>query len=262
MAAPVVVITGSTKGLGLGMAGAFLSRGCRVVVSGRHPESVAQAIATLAQGAVDPQVIGFSCDVRDAKQVEALWDSAIEAFGMVDIWINNAAINSIEQDLWQQEVDTIDAVIHTNLLGTLYGTRVAVRGMTAQGRGQIYNLEGWGSGNERRRGSTLYGTSKAAIGYLSRSVAAELDSTPVQLGTINPGIVPTELLTLSIRPGQEAKVKRFINLFGDRVETVAPALVDRALANRANGRRIIWLSPTRMLGRLLLAPFRRRQIVD
>lgn len=262
MSTPVVVITGSTKGLGFGMARAFLRRGCRVLVSGRHTEPVAQAMAALARETEGRQVMGRACDVRDAGQVQSLWDAAVGRFGAVDIWINNAAVNSIEQDLWLQEVETIDAVIQTNLLGTLYGTRVAARGMAAQGRGQIFNLEGWGSGNERRRGSTLYGTSKAAIRYLSRSVAAELEATPVRLGTINPGILPTDLLALSIRPGQEATVKRFINLFGDRVENVAPVLADRVLANRRNGARIVWLSPARMLGRLLLAPVRRRHVID
>lgn len=262
MTAPVVVITGSTKGLGFGMARAFLSHDCRVVVSGRDPGRVNQAVEALACGASTGRILGQACDVADAAQVQALWEAAIQRFQSVDIWINNAALNSIEQDFWHHDPDTIRALIQTNVLGTLYGARAAARGMVAQGHGQIYNLEGWGSGNERRRGSTLYGTSKAAIGYFTRSLAAELRATPVQLGTINPGMVPTDLLALSIRPGQEAKIKRFINIFGDRVETVAPVLVERVLANRRHGARIVWLSPWRLLGRLLQAPFSRRRVIE
>ena len=167
-----------------------------------------------------------------------------------------------EQDFWLHEPGTIRAVTETNVLGTLYGARVAARGMLAQGHGQIFNLEGWGSGNEMRRGSTLYGTSKAAVRYFTRSLGAELRSTPVRVGTINPGIVPTDLLALSIRPEKEASIKRFINLFGDRVETIAPALAERVLANRRQNARITRLTPWRILARVLRAPFGGRRVIE
>ncbi|MBK1730320.1 SDR family oxidoreductase [Thiococcus pfennigii] len=259
---PVVVITGGTKGLGLGMAQAFLRHDCHVVVNGRDPERLAQAVAVLAGEAGGDRVLGRAGDVADADEAQALWQAAVERFQGVDIWINNAAIGSIEQDFWEHDPATIRSLIETNLLGTLYGTRVAARGMLAQGHGQIFNLEGWGSGNERRPGSALYGTSKAAVSYFTRSLVAELRGTPVRLGRINPGIVVTDLLALSIRPGQEARIARFIDLFGDRVETVAPVLAARVLANRRHGVRIAWLTPRRVLGRLLSAPFRRRRVME
>jgi NAD(P)-dependent dehydrogenase (short-subunit alcohol dehydrogenase family) len=262
MAEPVVVITGSTKGIGFGMAQAFLSHDCRVVVCGRDPERVDQAVTSLASQAPRERILGQTCDVGDPAQVQDLWDAATRHFGVVDIWINNAALNSIEQDFWRHDPQTIQAVIQTNLLGTMYGSRVAARGMTAQGHGRIYALEGWGSSNERRRGSTLYGTSKAAIRYFARSLTAELRTTPVHFGTINPGVVATDLLALSTRPGQGDKVKRFLNILGDRVETVAPALAERVLADRRQGSRIVWLTPWRILGRLLKAPFRKRRVMD
>ncbi|TVQ88077.1 MAG: SDR family oxidoreductase [Chromatiaceae bacterium] len=262
MLPPVVVITGGTKGLGLGMAQAFLRHNCRVVVSGRDSERLARAVTVLAGESAGDRVLGWAGDMANAAQVQALWEAAVERFERVDIWINNAAIGSIEQDFWEHDPAIIRSVIEANLLGTLYGTRVAARGMIAQGHGQIFNLEGWGSGNERRPGSALYGTSKAAIGYFTRSLVAELRNTPVRLGLINPGMVVTDLLALSIRPGREARIKRFVDLFGDRVETVAPVLAARVLANRRHGVRIAWLTPWRALGRLLSAPFRTRRVMD
>jgi NADP-dependent 3-hydroxy acid dehydrogenase YdfG len=262
MALPVVVITGSTRGIGLGMTRAFLDNGCRAVVSGRDQERVGQAVETLAGAYPVERIMGHACDVAEAQQVQDLWDASIRRFRRVDTWINNAAVGSIEQDFWEHDPDTIRALIETNVIGSMYGARVAARGMVAQGGGQIYMLEGWGSGNEMRRGSTLYGASKAAIRYFTRSLAAELRATPVRLGSINPGLVPTELLALSMRHDREANIKRFINIFGDRVETVAPALVRRVLANRRHNARIVWLSPLGMLGRLVLAPFRQRRIID
>jgi len=262
MTEPVVVITGSTRGIGFGMAGAFLRRDCRVVVSGRDSERLDEATASLSALASPEHILGQACDAGDPDQVQDLWDAADLRFGVVDIWINNAGLNSIEQDYWQHDPEVIQTLMQTNLLGTLYGCRVAARGMIAQGHGRIYALEGWGSSNERRRGSTLYGTSKAAIRYFGRSLRAELRRTPVRFGTINPGLVATDLLALSMRGQLEASAKRFVNLIGDRVETVAPGLVERMLADRRHGSRIVWLTPQRILGRLLAAPFRKRRVVD
>ena len=259
-AGSVVVITGSTKGIGLGLAQAFCQRGCRVMVSGRDPARLQAALEALARADPEGQVNGQICDVRDSAQVQALWDAALRRYQRVDYWISNAAMGSIEQDFWAHDAETIDAVIETNVLGTLYSCRVAAKGMLAQGHGYLFTLEGWGSNGETRSGSTLYGTSKAAIRYFTKSMAAELRRTPVRLCSINPGLVPTDLLALSIKPARSATIKRFINIFGDRVETVAPAIAERVLANPKHGDRIVWLTPLGMFRRLLRAPFVRRDI--
>jgi hypothetical protein len=86
--------------------------------------------------------------------------------------------------------------------------------------------------------------------------------TPVKLGSINPGVLPTDLRALGIRPEQARHIRRFINLCGDRVETVAPALAKRVLNNQRHGARIQWLTPRRLLMRLLQASFRQRQVID
>ncbi|WPL15908.1 putative oxidoreductase [Thiorhodovibrio winogradskyi] len=260
---PVIVITGGTRGIGKGLARAFVQSQCRVVICARDGDRLAQTLAELdasIPGAAN-RLHGQNCDVADATAVQALWDAAIDQFGRVDIWINNAAIGSHEVDFWQHDPATIETLIRINLLGTMHGCRTAVRGMLEQGHGHLYTLEGWGSSGERRRGSSLYGTSKAALRYFTKSLAAELRGTPVKLSSLNPGVVPTDLLALSIRPEQATQIRRFINIFGDRVETVAPALADRVLGNQRHGARIQWLTPRRLLTRLLQAPFRRRQVI-
>lgn len=258
---PVVVITGSTKGIGFGLAAAFLQRGCRVVISGRDTQRLEQALKTLSAAHPAGELLGQGCDVREPNQIQALWDAAVRQFGQVDFWINNAALGSLEPDFWEHDTETIAAVVQTNLLGTMYGARVAARAMIQQGHGQIFVLEGWGSSNEMRPGSTLYGTTKAAIRYFARSMAKELKKTPVLLGRLNPGVVPTDLLALSIPDEGAGPIKFFINAVGDRVETLAPALAEQVLANRRNNRRIRWMPTWRMLGRLILAPFRHRHII-
>ena len=85
-----VVVTGSTRGIGHGLADAFLARGCCVVVSSRRPDAVEAAVTGLSAKHEPQRVFGQPCDVRRFEQVQALWDAARARFGSVQIWINNA----------------------------------------------------------------------------------------------------------------------------------------------------------------------------
>ena len=93
MTGKVVVVTGSTKGIGKGLAREFLKRGHSVVISGRK-QADAEAVATeLGPEAVSGvKASGVACEVTDYAHVQNLWDKAIAAFGRVDIWINNAGM--------------------------------------------------------------------------------------------------------------------------------------------------------------------------
>src|SRR5437868_1872544 len=101
----VIVITGSTRGIGLGMAREFLQRGQQVVISGRTPDSTANAVTQLSASYAD-RVVGQPCDVGDYAQVEALWDAAVARFGRVDIWINNAGTSHPSQNFWTLPTQT------------------------------------------------------------------------------------------------------------------------------------------------------------
>ena len=141
-----VVVTGSTRGLGFALAEELLKRGCRVTVSGRGPESVRQAVERL--GAYGQRVHGLACDVTDPVQVQDLWDSAARRCGRVDIWINNAGIAQEYVPAWELEPEAMARLIATNLLGTMYGSRTALRGNARPGgRG---DLQPGGVGVRRR----------------------------------------------------------------------------------------------------------------
>jgi len=257
-----VVITGSTRGIGYGLAAAFLERGHQVVVTGRQQASADAAAAQLAEQypGAQARVLAHACDVSDYAQVQGLWDATVARFGNIDIWINNAARATAEVDFWQHEPEMIDAILRTNVNGTMYGCHVAAQGMLAQGSGFIYNMEGWGSGGESRQGSTLYGTSKAAMAYFTKTLHKDLADTPVRLASINPGMVPTDMLAESTRPGRESNMRRIVNILGDTVETVSPWLVDQILANEKHGARIKWLNTLQVFWRFLTARFRSRDI--
>ena len=87
-----VVITGSTRGIGFGLAREFLRRGRRVLVCGRNAETTEKAVLALAE--YGAEVFGQACDVTQLEQVQALWDAATARFGKVDIWINNAGLST------------------------------------------------------------------------------------------------------------------------------------------------------------------------
>jgi len=81
----VVVITGSTRGIAFALAGAFIEKGCRVVVSGRNQQSVDGAIEVLMKKNRISSVVGIPCNVRKVDDLQVLWDFAMITFGCVDI---------------------------------------------------------------------------------------------------------------------------------------------------------------------------------
>lgn len=257
-----VVITGSTRGIGLGMAHAFLARGCRVVINGRTQESVGQACTELAAAYNASQVFGFAAVVSEAEQVEALWRYAKQELDSVDIWLNNAGLGHETDSFWELPNNETKPVIEVNVLGTIYGAQVAMRGMLEQGHGQIYNMEGFGSGGNVRQGLSLYGTSKAAVRYLTAAMVEETKNSGILIGSLSPGMVMTDLVLDRFKDDPEAlaKNKRIFNIIADSVDNVTPWLVDRILSNEKHGVRINYLSRTKMAGRFLLAPFSKRDL--
>ena len=137
-----VVITGSTRGIGFGLAREFLKKGCRVVICGRKQKDVDDAVSKLAQYGPSSSIFGTECDVSESVQVEDLWNKAVQTFGSVDIWINNAGISHTQTPFWELPMAEVSRIIATNVTGLMNGCSTAARGMIKQGYGAIYNMEG------------------------------------------------------------------------------------------------------------------------
>ena len=260
----VIVITGSTRGSGYGMAQAFLASGCAVGVSGRSTAAVDHAVAGLTAPAGAERVFGLACDVRQPAQVQALWDAARAQFGHIDIWINNAGLAHPITEFKDFSADTIQSVLETNIAGMLYGSIVALKGFTKQNGGAIYTMLGLGSNGRQVARMALYGASKSAVTYLNRALVSETRGGPVLVGALMPGMVTTDLLTQQRNhdPQQWEKAKRVFNILADRVETVAPWLAQRVLENHKHGAIISWTNPAKIGWRFLTAPFIHRRVID
>ena len=234
-----IVITGSTRGIGYGLAENFLRLGAQVVISGRTRQGVDEAWLRLKADFPADQIQAVPCDMSDYAQVNRLWEKSIDHFGKVDIWINNAGIAQAQTDFWDLDPEQISSLIETNITGVMYGAKVALAGFLSQGFGALYNMEGLGSDGRRVEGLTLYGTSKYGLHYLTENLAEEVKGTDVIVGALSPGMVLTDLILKQYEnrePEEWARAKKIFNILADKVETVTPFLAEQILANDKNGK--------------------------
>ena len=259
-----IVITGSTRGIGYGLAESFLQLGCSIVVSGRSMETTEQAVENLNAKYSQARIFGYPCDVTDPDQVTSLWNGAIEHFGKADIWINNAGYSGEMGMVWERPPKEVDSVIATNILGTIYGSQVAFRGMQAQGFGAIYNMEGMGSDGRMHAGLTFYGTTKSAVHYFTKSFAMEVNDTPVIVGGLQPGMVATDLIRdrYKDRPEDWERARKIFNIIAEQVETVTPWLAEKMLNNTKNGIILSYSSTWKLLWKFISSPFMKHQVFD
>ena len=263
-AVKTIVITGSTRGIGYSLAQSFLNRGHRVVINGRGQESVSRAVSALSKTFPENRILGQPANVSQYDEVQALWQAARDRWGQIDIWINNAGIGTSQAKFWDQPEGKIKAVVDVNLRGMMYGCKVALGEMLAQGHGELYNMEGLGSDGRYVEGLLLYGSTKRAVRYLTRGLIEEVEGTPVIVGSLSPGMVITDMITgpYQGRPEEWKRAKRIFNILADKVETVTPWLVEQMLANDRHGAQIRWLTRGKVIWRFLTAPFNRRDLFE
>mgnify|MGYP000846231193 FL=1 len=259
----VIVITGSTKGIGYGLAGEFLKRGCRVVINSRKQVDVQKVEAEFASKYPKENIAGFACDVSKYEDNQKLFDFAKSKFGRVDIWINNAGLSMIRKMFWEQPVERMKEVVDTNLLGVMYASQIVINEMLKQGGGQLYNMEGLGSDGRIADGLAVYGSTKRALNYFTKSLQLETKNTPVQVCLLSPGIVVTDLLIQDYEgmPEKFERAKKFFNILGDKVETVTPYLAEKILENK-DGKKVSWLTTPKVFMRFMTAGFNKRNLFN
>jgi NAD(P)-dependent dehydrogenase (short-subunit alcohol dehydrogenase family) len=232
------VITGSSKGIGFGLAKELRARGFDVVVSGRGEASVADAAERIKEAPGDGRVAGIVCDVSDPASVQHLWDAAVAELGSVDLWVNNAGVARTVHPVVDLRPEWIVEMVTSNMVGTILGSRVAVRGMTAQGHGQLVNILGGGSDGKIRPGMTVYGSTKRGLRAFTDGLVRETTGGPVRIASVSPGVVVTDGMIREARelgPEGFARVRKAMNILADPVQDAAPPIVDMILSNPKHG---------------------------
>ncbi len=248
----IAVITGSTRGLGLATARAYLREGASVIISSRTALAVEAALAGLKSESAP--VSGLACDVGDLAQVQALADHALAAFGGFDIWINNAGIAGPYGPTAAVPIADYRAVVETNILGTYYGSVVALRHFIPRGRGKLINLLGRGDHGPVAFQNT-YAPSKAWVKSFTLALAKENKAlSAISIFAFNPGLVETDMMS-SPRAiaGYEARVKPLatvMRMWGQPPEIPAERAVWLASAatDGQTGKVVSMLSPRKVIG--------------
>lgn len=179
----VVLVTGGTKGIGKGIAQAFLQAGAKVVVCGR------QAPDTLPQYG-DQQADFIACDVREAEAVKALIAEVHSRHGRLDVLINNAG-GAPNVDAATVSPRFHESVLRLNLFSTLHASQAANAVMQQQAEGGVIVCIGSISALRPSPGTAAYGAAKAAVLNLVSSLAVEW-APKVRVVAVSPGLVRTE----------------------------------------------------------------------
>lgn len=258
-----IVVTGGTRGIGLGLAHKFLDRGHSVCITGRSQGSIDNALAQLQTESAPDRLMGIPCDAGSFEQVQQTWDQTANRFGGIDIWINNAGLANQVCDFELLETTEYERVVNTNLIGIMHACKVALLGMAAQGHGQIYNFEGFGSNGMISPGLSVYGSTKRALTYFTDALIKENAEKPVNVGFLSPGIVITDMILQEAEEMSRerwARSKRMYNILGDDVDTVVEWLAEATLKDYGkHGSRLAWLTRRKAAGRFFAAFVLRRK---
>lgn len=257
-----IVVTGSTRGIGFGLAREFLKKGCAVTISGRKQADADIAVEKLKAATSSELIQGIACDVSSPEQVQELWAASFSRFGSVHIWVNNAGISHRQASYWELTADEVESVVTTNIIGLMNGCTTAIKGMIEQGYGAIYNMEGLGSNGMKINGLSVYGTTKSAVRYFTEALRKELKGQPILIGELLPGMVITDMITGQHANSSEelTRNKKVYNILANRETDVTPWLVKKMLANTKSNARIKYVTTGRLIGQLFSALFLKRDL--
>ena len=184
----VALVTGAASGFGKAIAEAYVREGARVAcldVNAKGAETVAAGLGDAARA--------YGCDVADGASVRAAVNQAHDAFGRVDVVVNNAGISHKNQPMLEVDEAEFDRVFAVNVKSIYHMTRAVVPLMRDQGAGVMLNV-GSTAGVRPRPGLTWYNGSKGAVNLLSKSMAVELAPDNIRVNGLAPVIGETALL--------------------------------------------------------------------
>lgn len=187
------IVTGSTKGIGRGIAQSLVDAGANVVINARTPEDVESAAMELRSEA-DGTVVGVPADVADPEGVERLVETAIDEIGPIDLLVNNAAIWPREGSMVEASLEQWDRTMAVNVRAQFYASTLVARHMIEAGtRGSIVNVTSQ-TGDRRAGGRGLYGVSNTAVNGLTWRLAHDFAEHGIRVNAVSTDVTESAQL--------------------------------------------------------------------
>jgi NAD(P)-dependent dehydrogenase (short-subunit alcohol dehydrogenase family) len=189
----VAIVTGAGRGIGEGIATSLSDAGAAVVCAARRADEVERVAAAIrARGG---RALAVATDVTDDDAVEALAQAAVDEFGHLDIWVNNAGGSPVQAPLTDLDPKEWDATLRLNLTAVWVCTKVAAKHMRDGGR--VVNISSRAAVTTMP-GSGHYAAAKSAVNSLTQTFAKELGPR-IRVNCVMPGAVPTEIMMTALR---------------------------------------------------------------
>ena len=187
IAGKVAIITGASRGIGLGIAQRLVDEGAKVCLTARKPEALEEAVQALGG---PEHAIAVAGKADDPEHREDAVRRTIETFGSLDLLVNNAGINPVLSSLVDIDLGAARKIVEVNALGALAWVQAAHRAWMGEHGGAIVNISSV-SGVKPAPGIAMYGASKAMLISLTESLAVELGPT-VRINAVAPAVVKTQ----------------------------------------------------------------------
>ncbi len=208
----VVLITGSSRGLGLALAERFARAGARVVLTARNAEELGRAQdLLLSRGAAQQEnLLSFPCDLRENAQVEQLVEDVRRSWGPVNVLVNNAGVISVGP-VESQPLSAFEDAIRSNYFSMLHATLAVLPSMLSRRDGAIANIASIGGKVAVPHLLPYSGSKFAAVGF-SQGLHAEVRSKGVRVTTVTPGLLRTGSPRHALFVGNRSEEFRWFNL--------------------------------------------------
>ncbi|WP_211168053.1 SDR family oxidoreductase [Brevibacterium sp. 'Marine'] len=198
----VALVTGSSRGIGLGIAQRLQAEGATVVLTARKPEPLAETVAEFPDGTA----IGIAGKADDPAHRTEVFDTIAEKYGHLDVLVTNVGINPVYGETVDIDLDAARKILEVNVLGTLAWIQGAVHheGLKfRENKGRILSISSV-AGQSPSEGIGMYGVSKAAVAHLVKTLAVELGP-DIRVNGIAPAVVKTRFAT-ALYEGKEEEV--------------------------------------------------------
>ncbi|RYE41536.1 MAG: 3-oxoacyl-ACP reductase FabG [Hyphomicrobiales bacterium] len=229
----VAIVTGAAQGIGLSIADAFLEQGAQVMIVDVDEAKIEAVVKDRVD--LGLPVAGARCDVTSEEDQNSLVQATLEAFGRIDVLVNNAGITR-DRYMAKMSVADFESVVDVSLKGAWLGTRAVAPLFREQRSGVVINMSSL-SGKIGNPGQTNYSAAKAGLIGLTKAAAKELGPSGARVNAVQPGLVRTEM-TLAMKPeifaAKEAEVP--LGRAGEPEEVAAAVLfLASPLASYING---------------------------